>query len=72
MNYMLVLGTEPSSVIFHQSKYGINKEAKSRKYRRMFEMSSPEKSRQVREKNWSQQAEHMQVPNGDGTRCPEE
>ena len=31
----------------------------------MFEVNSPEKI-QVREKDWSQQVEHMQVPNGTG------
>ena len=31
----------------------------------MFEVKSPEKI-QVREKDWSQQVEHMQVPNGTG------
>ena len=39
-------------------------QAKSRKYRGMFEVNSPEKLRQVREKDWSQQLEHMEVPNG--------
>ena len=29
-------------------------------------MHSPEKERQVREKDWYQQVEHMQVPNGTG------
>ena len=38
-------------------------QAKSRKYREMFEVNSPE-ILQVREKNWSQQVEDMQVPNG--------
>ena len=32
----------------------------------MFEVHSPEKWRQVREKDWSQQVEHMQGPNGTG------
>ena len=49
---MLVLGIEPV-------------QAKSRKYRGMFEVNSPEKI-QVRKKDWSQQVEHMQVPNGKG------
>ena len=39
---------------------------KSRKYRWMFEVNSREKLRQVWEKDWSQQVEHMQVPNGTG------
>ena len=38
--------------------------AKSRKYRGMFEEHSPEKLRQARKKDWSQQEEHMQVPKG--------
>ena len=38
--------------------------AKSRKYRGIFEVHSPEKLRQVRKKDWSQQIEHMQVPKG--------
>ena len=29
-------------------------------------MHSPEKKRQVKEKDWSQEVEHMQVPNGTG------
>ena len=32
----------------------------------MFEVNSPEKLRQVREKDWSQQVEYMQVTNGAG------
>ena len=32
----------------------------------MFEVNSPEKLRQVLKKEWSQQVEHMQVPNGTG------
>ena len=32
----------------------------------MFEVNSPEKIRQIREKDWFQQVEHMQVPNGTG------
>ena len=39
--------------------------AKSRKYRGLFEVNSPEnKIRQVLEKKWSQQEEQMQVPYG--------
>ena len=35
----------------------------------MFEEHIPEKYRQVREKNWSQQVEHMRVPwTGPGVR----
>ena len=42
--------------------------------KRMFEVNSSEKL-QVQEKNWSQQVEHMQVPNGTGasvrrSKCP--
>ena len=40
--------------------------SKSRKYRGMFEVHSPEQYRQVREKVWSQQVEYMQVLNGTG------
>ena len=37
------------------------------KYRGMFEVKSQEKKiRQIREKDWSQEVEHMQVPNGTG------
>ena len=32
----------------------------------MFEVNSPEKNIQVREKDWSQQVEHMHVPHGTG------
>ena len=32
----------------------------------MFEVHCPEKQRQVQEKGWSQQVEHMQFPNGTG------
>ena len=32
----------------------------------MFDVSSLEKIRQVREKDWSRQVEHMQVLNGTG------
>ena len=39
----------------------------------MLEVSGPEKCRNVRVKDWSQQVEHMQVPNGTGPcMCPEE
>ena len=39
-------------------------EAKSRKYQGMFQVQSPEQSRQVWEKDWSQQVEHnMQIQN---------
>ena len=50
--------------------------AKPRKYRGMFEVNSPEKNYdKFREKDWSQQVLHMQVPNGTGPRvrrskCP--
>ena len=44
--------------------------AKSRRYRWIFKVKSREKTQQFRE-NWSQQLEHKQVPNRDGTRCPE-
>ena len=37
---------------------------KSRKYRGMFEVNTPEKLQQVRKKDRSQQVEHMQVLNG--------
>ena len=32
----------------------------------MYEVNSPEKLGQVQEKDWSQQVEHMKVPNGTG------
>ena len=40
--------------------------AKSRKYRVIFEVNSPETLRQVRDEDWSQQVEHMKVSNGTG------
>ena len=39
-------------------------QAKSRMYRGMFEVNSPEKKIQVLEKDWSQQVEHMQSQMG--------
>ena len=43
------------------NKFGLLK-ASSRKYRRKFEVNSQEQI-QVREKNWYQQVDYMQVPN---------
>ena len=40
--------------------------ARSSKNGGMFEVNSPEKLRQVREKDLPQQVDHMQVPNGTG------
>ena len=39
-------------------------EAKSKKYRGIFEEHSPEKNNDKFGKGWSQQVEHMQVPKG--------
>ena len=52
--------------MFHESAVWIFRnayKAKLKNYRGMVEVNRPEKI-QVREKDWSQQVEHMQVPNG--------